>query len=306
MQEITYQIHWLSFTVHAPREDAFKIYKALFRDTFGDLEDTGHGGRSFKDLYQSLLGFKIYLTPSNPDKHYFNFEIPGQACEQIHWTYFQALEELLEGNYKENYSYKRADFAFDHIFFTPYQVMQALMDEQVRTLAKRDSISDHGSPFALRDDGKEATYSVYLGSNSSQRMIRVYNKRGPTRLEFQTRHERAHLITKEVLTSPSVEDWFPIMIAHLRDYVDFETKWWEEFTNGIGRARAIISTPKELSSEKLLHWFDHQVSPAWSVLVDTQSDDLIKTILNRGRERRGSRYNLLLEDAKPNLDNSEF
>ena len=27
MQEITYQIHWLSFTVHAPREDAIKIYE---------------------------------------------------------------------------------------------------------------------------------------------------------------------------------------------------------------------------------------------------------------------------------------
>ena len=114
MQEITYQIHWLSFTVHALREDAVKIYDILFRDTFGDLEDTGHGGRSFKELYYSLLGFKIYLTPSNPENHYFHFEIPGKACEQIHWTYFQALEELLEANYKENYSYKRLDCAFEN------------------------------------------------------------------------------------------------------------------------------------------------------------------------------------------------
>ena len=296
MQEIEYQIHWLSFTVHALREDAFKIYDILFRNTFGDLEDTGHGGRSFKELHHSLLGFKSHLTPSNPEKHFFHFEIPGKACEQIHWTYFQALEELLEANYRENYTYKRLDFAFDHVPFTPYQVMQTIKDKQLRTLAKRDSVSDHGSPFTLRDDGEEGTYSVYLGSNSSQRMIRVYNKRGPTRLEFQMRDDRAQLVTKEVLSSPSVEDWFPIMIGHLRDYVDFHAEWWDEFINGIGRARAIVSTPKEISMEKILRWFDNQVSPAWSVIVDTQPEHLIEALTKRGRKRRGARYNLLLKD----------
>lgn len=296
MKEIEYQIHWLSFTVHALSEEAIRIYDILFRDTFGDLEDTGHGGRSFKELYQSLLGFKIYLTPSNPEKHYFHFEIPGKACEQIHWTYFQALEELLEANYKENYSYKRLDFAFDHTLFTPYEVMQAIKDKQLRTLAKRDTVSDHSSPFALRDDGEEGTYSIYLGSNSSQRMIRVYNKRGPTRLEFQMRDDRAQLVTKEILSSPSIEDWFPIMIGHLRDYVDFKTEWWNKFTNGIGRARAIVSTPKEISMEKLLHWFDHQIAPALSVIEDTQSEHFREALVKRGRERRGARYNLLLQD----------
>jgi hypothetical protein len=60
---IKFGVHWLSFTVHASREEAFMIYDILFKSTFGDLEELGHGGRGFKEIYHSLLEFKIYLTP---------------------------------------------------------------------------------------------------------------------------------------------------------------------------------------------------------------------------------------------------
>lgn len=96
MREINFGIHWLNFTVHAPREAAFMIYDVLFKSTFGDLEELGHGGRGFKEIFRALLEFKIYVTPAHEiDHEYFHFEIPGQACELLEWRYFQGLESLL-------------------------------------------------------------------------------------------------------------------------------------------------------------------------------------------------------------------
>ena len=67
------------------------------------------------------------------------------------------------------------------------------------TLAKRDQIRLDQSPFALREDGQIGTTTVYLGSNESGRMLRVYNRRGPTRIELQMRDDRAQLVAIDIL-----------------------------------------------------------------------------------------------------------
>jgi DNA relaxase NicK len=294
MTEIEYRIHWLSFTVHAPKEEAWVIYDILFKDIFGELENTGHGGRGFKEIYHGLLEFKLYLSPAQGDDPYFHFEIPGQACDAISWEYFKALGEILEGNHKGKYSFTRFDFAFDNVPFTPEEVEQAIRDDQLRTLAKRESLSVHASPFAKRDNGEVGTYTVELGSRNSERMIRVYNKRGFTRLEIEMKEKRADVIARQLFRCADVSQWYPLMMSHLRDYVDFHPAWWEEFIQGSWRAWQVISTPKEITEAKLIHWIDHQISPALSVAVDILPEYVIKAILDRGRKRRGARYDLLL------------
>jgi DNA relaxase NicK len=293
--EITFGVHWLSFTVHAPREDAFIIYDILFKRIFGDLEDLGHGGRGFKEIFHALIEFKIYLTPAyETDDEYFHFEIPGKACELLSWEYYQGLESLISSCYSNRYSYKRIDLAFDNCPFTPMQVEEAIREGKVRSLAKRESLEMHNSPFLLKENGKEGTHTVYFGSRSSERMIRVYDKRGFTRLELELKDERADLVAKELFQANDISKWYTIMIGHLRDFVDFENPWWSEFVSGKGRAWAVISNPKDIEMEKILNWIDRQVTPALSVVIDTQPEEVMEILLKKGRERRGSKYNLLL------------
>ena len=297
-KEITYRVHWLSFTVHASRNDAFVLYNIFFRDIFGDLEDLGHGGRSFSSLLRGLLEIKLYMNPVGNDDDYFHIEIPGQACDHISGEYFRALEIYLRSNFEGKYKYKRLDFAFDNVPFSPEEVENAIREKQIRSLAKRETLSIHGSPFENRDNGEMGTYTVELGSRNSERMITVYNKRGPTRFEFRMKDKRAHIIGCELFGASSILSWYPIMIRHLRDYVDFYKPWWDEFTQSIGRAWVTVSNPKDVSMEKLLHWYDQQIAPAFSVIVDTQSPELINKMINRGRNRRSARYNLLLGDEE--------
>jgi len=297
MIETIFGVHWLSFTVHAPREEAFTIYDGLFKKTFGELEDLGNGGRGFKEIYHGLLEFKIYLTPAkDTGDEYFHFDIPGQACEFMSWKYFQRLESLISSSYPNGHKYTRIDIAFDNCPFSPQKVEDAIIENKVRSLAKRESLEIHKSPFASKDNGEEGTYTVYFGSRSSERMIRVYDKRGFTRLELELKDERANLVAMELFKADDISKWYEIMIGHLRDFVDFDTEWWSEFIGNMGRAWAILSSPKEIEIERILNWLDHQVMPALSVVVDTQPEALLKALLERGRERRGSKYNLLLDN----------
>ena len=48
--------------------------------------------------------------------------------------------------------------------------------------------------------------------------------------------------------------------------------------------------------ERLVNWFEQSIAPAASVIIDTQSPEVIHRIFDGGRKRRGPRYNILLGD----------
>lgn len=298
MSDVTFGTHWLSFTVHAPKENAFALYDNLFREEFGDLIDMQHGGKYFKEVYQSTFGFKLYLSPSTGSKEYFFFEIPGEACEHILWAYYQALEIYMSGNFPGNYAYKRIDLAFDHVGFTPHSIRAALDEGLVRSLAKRESFQIDESPFKLKENGDLGTCTVYFGDRSSERMIRVYDQRGFTRLEFEVKERRADLVAKDIFNCDDPDRYFSVMIGHLRDFTDFNTEWWESFVSGEARANATVSKAKEVSLAKLTRWLDKQVAPALSVAADTLPESFLTTMVKRGRNRRGPKYNHLLQNSQ--------
>lgn len=290
MTEITYRIHWLSFTVHAPSDQAYYLYDNLFKETFGPLTPLGNGGRGFKEIHTGLIGFKIYLYPSSGEEEYFHVEIPGEACDFLQWEYYQALIIYLESNFSGQYGIKRMDLAFDHVPFTPQDVEEAIINDKVRSLAKRESLQIHNSPYEVRDDGEVGSYTVQFGSRSSSRMIRVYNRRGFTRLELQLKDERAQEVAIQLLNIQGTSTWFPVMISHLRDFIDIDTTWWNEFISSFARAHLTISTPRIAELNRITNWLNTQVMPAFSVAVDALPGDELLSMINSGRNRRNSKY----------------
>lgn len=225
----------------------------------------------------------------------FNIEIPGQACELIDWKIFQGLDDVLRNNYPDRYHYTRLDFAFDRLPFTPQDVEEAISNGKVRSLAKRETMRVNKSPFEMKDNGELGTYTVYFGSPMSERMMRVYDKRGFTRLELVMKHKRADLVAKDILAALDVSEWFPIAISHLRDYVDFKTAWWEEFTHGIGRAKAIVTTPRDITIERDAAWLERQIAVPLSIVHDVRRDGFVEKLLTKGRKKRmeTNKYDIL-------------
>jgi Replication initiation factor len=127
-------------------------------------------------------------------------------------------------------------------------------------------------------------------------MIRVYDKRGYTRLELELKEARADLVAKELSQADNISKWYEIMVGHFRDFVDFDTQWWIEFVDNVGRAWASVSKPKDIAIEKIQNWIDRQVTLGLSVIEDTQPKEVMEILIKRGRNRRGSKYNLLLDN----------
>jgi hypothetical protein len=113
------------------------------------------------------------------------------------------------------------------------------------------------------------------------------------------RDDRADLVAKQLLAVPDTSIWFMLGMGHLLDYVDFDTNWWKDFKTSHIRAGATVSNPTDISMGKLVNWIDKQVGPALSVAVDILPEGVMKSIVDRGRRRRGDRYSLLLADAQP-------
>lgn len=296
MEKITYRIHWLAFTVHADNRDAFVLHDVIFRDRFGDLFPKGNGGRGFKEIYNAVLALKYYFNPINESMQYFHVEIPGEACDAIPVDHFIALKEYLDGNFPGKFKVTRFDFAFDHVGFTPQQSHDAVHDGKVRSLAKRKTNIILLSLDDVKEDGTLGTSTHNFGSRNSERMIRVYDKRGFTRLEFETKDDRAQLIVEDILAINDPDKWGNIAIAHIRDFVDFHTDWWKSFIAEVPRANRKVSDPREVSLEKLRHYIGYQTSPSLSTFIDTHTAEEFQDVVKEGRKRRGKKYNVLLNN----------
>ena len=87
-------------------------------------------------------------------------------------------------------------------------------------------------------------------------------------------------------------------------YVDFDAGWWSEFKKGTGRAWATVTTPREITEERMSKWIEHQVAAALSVLHDIKPEGYFDDLIRLGRvKRRGAkRYRSLLSAGKPDSD----
>ena len=279
------RVHWFAFTMFAERKEFDALYQEFLVDTFGNYTEKGHGGRGYRSIATVGAGIRIYFDPVSLGQrgNHIHVEIPGEACDCMTPDAFREIVTYLQFGRRVNgqlqpdlFSIKRLDIAFDHELFTPDQWLQAIQGSEVVTLAKRDKIRVEQSPFLPRDDGQIGTMTVYLGSNEADRMIRVYNKRGPTRLEFQMRDERAHLVALDVLLRyPS--KWHEAALAHVSQYITFKQgcapDWWLAFIGSTEKADLIISSSRVVSLNKSKRWMTKQVAPLLSVIFEIEGED---------------------------------
>ncbi len=297
-----FRVHWLSLTIWCDANYGLKMWELWFERYLGPMLPVGHGGRGFRNLFQALAGAKLYTNPvgfTGETPAYIHLEFPGSACDALEAKLIQ--EFMVTMQMYEQFRVSRLDLAWDGVEFSPLDVKQAVEDDQLRSLLKRKSLFYAVQPFDAREDGSEGTTSLRLGSLSSSRMLRVYDKRGPVRLEFQTRSERADLVAREVLIQLPVY-WADLAMAHLRDYVDFEQEgrllsWWAKFVGEISRAWKTVTDARRKELERITNWLMTQIAPTFSAWVDLMGREAIEALYKHGRQNRKKRFDALLAQA---------
>ena len=136
MQEINFRIDWMAFTVWGV--DDFKSFWAeFFEEKLGELSSLGHGGRGFREIFQSVTSAKVYINPisSSPKGNYFHVEINGDSTNCLIPPDFQAIIDVMRGGLDVRFS--RIDLAFDNVPFSPIEFFDALKTDQISSRAKR-------------------------------------------------------------------------------------------------------------------------------------------------------------------------
>jgi len=297
-----FRIHWFSVTIFDKPERMNYLWSEFFSQ-LGLLVAGKSGGRGYYLISHALLGAKLYSAPvTNPELNHYHIEIPGQACDALSPHVFPTFLSWLKGM-ELSYQVKRVDLAFDNCPFTPSDFLQCIVDGKAVTLAKRETLKFYNHPFEVSEDGQHLGNSgCVIGSNESQRMVTVYDKRGFTRLEFQMRDDRAHAVVHDLFKN-TYEDWQLVALSHLRQYIDMvKTDWWAEFVSGIDRADLKISSARLITREKMWSWIRGQVAVAMSVLydIDEDADEHLQQIMLHARlERDRSPYKSVLQLRKP-------
>jgi DNA relaxase NicK len=296
------KIHWFSITVFAGQETIQSTWEMVFQVDLGCLVDRGYGGKLYRQSMVALLGSKVYYDPvmtNEKGEEHYHIEIPGMACDCLDDVLFQRLIKLLHINHSR-FNIKRIDLAFDELGFTPDDFLEAISSEQLVSLAKRDCIRIESSPFKKQENTEVlGTKTVYLGSMSSQRMVRVYNKRGFVRLEFQVRDERAQLVGLDMFEKHQ-DKWEETAKGHLRQYMDFDSlEWWTEFIQSADKLNIKLESAKLKSFVAMEKWLNNQVSVSLSVYIDClgeKASDKLNKMIEKARMRNRARYNAVLNN----------
>lgn len=294
-----FRIHWFAVTVWGSLEHAHNLWHAWLEPRLGILQDQGYGGRLYKKIFKGLGEAKLYCLPQHQsgdeEAQHFHLELPGTACDALPPETLREFLLVLERN--DKFRVKRIDLAWDGVPFTPLQLDQADKQDLFNTRARRETFRFEHSRHEPRENG-EIGHSIFrLGSRASNRHLRVYDYHGPVRLEMEARGARADLIAREVLVC-SPDEWSDKSIPHLRDFVEIDAPYWQEFVSQHVKAGKTIVDARTKEISRITEWMFKQVSPSLSVLVDVIGESTLKALLESGRQRRGDRFKSLLDGGE--------
>lgn len=170
-------------------------------------------------------------------------EIPGQACECFGDVGLRLLVESIDAM-GWRWHATRIDAAFDGVGVTPRAVYGLLEAGQYNSRCRL-------SPSILGNEEGQTCYTVYPPTKS-ERCVRVYDRRGETRVEGIWRSEQAKAIGAELLRLP-VDQWGRRLLELLRAYVDFVDRaassqacrcpllpWWADLVGQVARQGAVL------------------------------------------------------------------
>jgi|GEM_PF-5110678 DNA relaxase NicK len=237
---VTMTVDYLSITVHTNLKHLAEIVldellgyerseDSKWDDYFFNLN---RHARGYRAVYQAPEQILIQAYPY--DGKHCHLVMKGQSLSAFS---VEALGRFVRALIESDLRWRttRLDVAFDHCPFTPLMCKEAYREGRFRTKARRTSGKWYES-----EDGN----TFYLGSRSSSRYLRVYDMRGFTRCELETKNDYSESLG-EALVDP--QTFKETALGYLRSYLEFT----EESVQG-----------KNSSRVKLAHWWEELVGSA--------------------------------------------
>lgn len=206
--------HWRTFVTDGSVEDV----RSVMGGGWGEPEDVGGYGHPRSIAHES--GSRVYFGAKSAGQPVC-VNMPGQACET--WG-AEGLEwcERLAGRTT------RYDAALD---LEPAELARRRLVESVRAW-KRGQVETslrRGSHMLIRSDKPEDGWTAYYGGKTSELQLRMYDRRGPLRIEFQIRPNKE---LKPIFTILE-RKWGPAGIwRSFAMRIRFPMPWYQQLLDG--------------------------------------------------------------------------
>mgnify|MGYP002778422984 CR=1 FL=1 len=284
-------IHWLrgGFDSTFTHEEVLGLVQQILPDSY--IESPEWGQFMYKRHHMLTNGIRIYFEPSADNMPPVLLECPGEACEVLG---FDNLRILFC-----NAELTRSDIAFDRAPFTPRDVASWVREGNIRTRAKSRRFFED-----LSNTGEGET--VYIGSRQSEQLLRVYDRRGFTRVELELKGEMARSF-KEILLLDS-DHFSQKAVGVLREFIDFVDAekdsnvsrapllaLWEEFTKNLSRVKIRATGIVTQTLETVKEWLEFQVSAMLHTYA--KAGGSVGQLLKLGEGRLKRKHRLLIASA---------
>jgi hypothetical protein len=283
-------VHWFAGTARGMAASSVLSVLAEFLSLSVRLHQRGGYGYA---LSGSVGAAKVYWSPGRGDVFVV---LSGEVCEALGVSGVVALASTLD-----LVPNSRLDLAWDIQGITPALVRDAFVGGHVVTRIHRSLNPETGRMKSVVFTSNHEGDTLYLGSRQSERFLRVYDRRGPTRVELEWKGKRAELLWARLLACGE-ELWSAEALEELRAFVDFRDRssgvrpdfcplldWWAAFTAGAGRSCVAVPRPEARTLDDFRSWLRRQVAPVLALVLDAapdSSDELAALVANgRGRYR---------------------
>jgi hypothetical protein len=287
-------VHWFSGTTKSKIEDVLEVVSGL-----RDGAPVQHHERGAKGGYSHSATCAGIFVAWGDNREDVLVTVQGEVCEEMGICNLVALSICADLE-----PTSRLDVAWDAEGLTPELLGQTFERGDVVTRVQRVVNEDTGRIKGIRRESNHEGDTVYLGSRTSERFLRVYDRRGPCRIELELKERRALELWRR-LVALQEELWSAEALSELRAFIDFRDRstaahpedcpllpWWAEFCQGAERRSTLL--PRIVPTlEKKDKWLRDDVSTSLALVVAVHGPGIIQDMLTMGRARFLARPDLL-------------
>lgn len=291
-------IDWLQFTLL--RDDGLDTVIKILRQPKDDYISLDKGGLGYK---QQLYNNNIRLYYDGNVGMGVCASITGQACRYLEckgidlWDLLQKLSRSIKINIT------RLDIALDY-----YQCMMHKIVDNIKTgryISKSRKINFISSMVGK----KERVETIYIGSRSSDVMIRIYNKALEQHIDNIT-WERYEIVLKKdriykvipMLANSISKTFYNILYTYFRPVVSVERNisrseiepYYMEFLGQVLKI-SLFSKKEQKTIQDKYNWLEKQVAPTMAMLsLALENTDFLAAIARQNIYRlKDKEYDLI-------------
>ncbi|WP_277221453.1 replication initiation factor domain-containing protein [Peptoniphilus vaginalis] len=263
-------IDWLQFTLL--RDDGLEIVFRILRLNPADFERLDKGGLGYKD---QLINNNVRIYFNGNQGMGVNTSISGKGCRYMESQGIDLWSLLFRLARSARINITRLDLALD--------TSVKLIDKARQSIDKKKYIAKSRSISYICKSGKESTRTetIYLGSRSSDLMIRIYDKAVEQGLE-EIDWERWEIVFKKdkiieaipLLKKDISQTFRNILYTYFRPIQRIESNksrskvenWYMKFLGKVEKV-SLYSEPGQKTIEDKWQWVEKQVAPTLSLLA---------------------------------------